>query len=160
MLVVVLAASRVPAPFMHIVDMVPVRGRNKGVVMTDVSTVTPRSSRPKTADVSSVGRCRPYEQSLLDLIHVCFGEYWNDIWFGIIMEGAAWEVVAPNAPKLISVYDGYVTVDFGRWHFHLCIGEHREMRTRARTDPQMRAGRAISPDRRRWVPLLVGRAPL
>ena len=94
--------------------------------MTDVSTVTPRSSRPKTADVSSVGRCRPYEQSLLDLIHVCFDEYWDDIWFGIIMEGAAWEVVAPNAPKLISVYDGYVTVDFGRWHFHLCIGEHRE----------------------------------
>lgn len=22
------------------------------------------------------------------------------------------------------MYDGYVTVDFGRWHFHLCIGEH------------------------------------
>ncbi|MCK9932713.1 hypothetical protein MXD62_37195 [Frankia sp. Mgl5] len=22
------------------------------------------------------------------------------------------------------MYDGYVTVDFGAWHFHLCIGEH------------------------------------
>jgi hypothetical protein len=22
------------------------------------------------------------------------------------------------------MHDGYVTVDFGRWHFHLCIGEH------------------------------------
>jgi hypothetical protein len=65
------------------------------------------------------------EQSLLDLIHLCFGEYWDDIWFGVIIEGAVWEVAAPNAPKRVSMYDGYATVDFGRWHFHLCIGEHR-----------------------------------
>jgi hypothetical protein len=65
------------------------------------------------------------EQSLLDLIHLCFDEYWDEIWFGIIIEGAAWEVAAPNAPTRISMYDGYATVDFGRWHFHLCIGEHR-----------------------------------
>ena len=64
------------------------------------------------------------EQSLLDLIHVCFGEYWDEIWFGVIIEGAAWEVAAPNPPTRISMYDGYATVDFGRWHFHLCIGEH------------------------------------
>ena len=65
------------------------------------------------------------ERSLLDLIHLCFDQYWDEIWFGVIIEGAAWEVVAPNPPKRISMYDGYVTVDFGRWHFHLCIGEHR-----------------------------------
>ncbi|OBJ71109.1 hypothetical protein [Mycobacterium sp. 1274756.6] len=66
------------------------------------------------------------EQNLLNLLHLCFEEYWDDIWFGIIMEGAAWEVAAPNAPRRISMYDGYATVDFGRWHFHLCIGEHTE----------------------------------
>jgi hypothetical protein len=66
------------------------------------------------------------EQSLLDLIRLCFEEYWNDIWFGVLVEGAAWEVAAPNPPKRISMYDGYATVDFGRWHFHLCIGEHTE----------------------------------
>ena len=66
------------------------------------------------------------EQSLLELIRLCFEEYWNEIWFGILVEGAAWEVAAPNPPKRISMYDGYATVDFGRWHFHLCIGEHRE----------------------------------
>ena len=65
------------------------------------------------------------EQSLLDLIHVCFDEYWDEIWFGTLIEGAAWEVAAPNPPTRISMYDGYATVDFGRWHFHLCIGEHR-----------------------------------
>jgi hypothetical protein len=64
------------------------------------------------------------EQSLLDLIHLCFDEYWDEIWFGTLIEGAAWEVAAPNPPTRISVYDGYATVDFGRWHFHLCIGEH------------------------------------
>jgi hypothetical protein len=64
------------------------------------------------------------DQSLLDLIHVCFDEYWDEIWFGVLIEGAAWEVAAPNPPTRISMYDGYATVDFGRWHFHLCIGEH------------------------------------
>jgi hypothetical protein len=66
------------------------------------------------------------EQSLLDLIHLCFEQYWDDIWFGVLIQGAAWEVAAPNPPKRISVYDGYATIDFGRWHFHLCIGEHKE----------------------------------
>ncbi|GFG67500.1 hypothetical protein MKUB_49900 [Mycobacterium kubicae] len=66
------------------------------------------------------------ERSLLDLIRLCFNEYWDEIWFGILIEGAAWEVAAPNPPKRISSYDGYATIDFGRWHFHLCIGEHRE----------------------------------
>ena len=65
------------------------------------------------------------EQSLLDLIHLCFEQYWDDIWFGVLIQGAAWEVAAPNPPKRISMYDGYATIDFGRWHFHLCIGEHK-----------------------------------
>jgi hypothetical protein len=65
------------------------------------------------------------QQSLLDLLHLCFDEYWDEIWFGIIMQGAAWEVAAPNAPRKISMLDGYATIDFGRWHFHLCIGKHR-----------------------------------
>lgn len=64
------------------------------------------------------------EASLLQLLRWCFEEYWDDIWFGIIMEGAAWEVAAPNAAERISMYDGYATIDFGRWHFHLCIGDH------------------------------------
>lgn len=64
------------------------------------------------------------EENLLSLIHLLFDEYWDDIWFGILEQGAAWEVAAPNAPERISMYDGYATVDFGRWHFHLCIGEH------------------------------------
>ncbi|MFL0179964.1 hypothetical protein [Mycobacterium sp. SMC-15] len=70
--------------------------------------------------------------NLLKLLHLCFDEYWNEIWFGTIIQGAAWEVAAPNPPKKISMADGYATIDFGRWHFHLCIGNHvaapRELR--------------------------------
>ncbi|MEV7009254.1 hypothetical protein [Streptosporangium sp. NPDC051022] len=64
------------------------------------------------------------EQTLLALVTDIFTEHWRHIWFGVIVQGAAWEVAAPNAPETISLHDGYVTVDFGRWHFHLCIGEH------------------------------------
>jgi hypothetical protein len=53
-----------------------------------------------------------------------FTDHWEHIFFGVLVQGAAWEVAAPNAPKKISMYDGYVTVNFGRWHFHLCIGDH------------------------------------
>ena len=64
------------------------------------------------------------ESSLLRLITMVFDDHWDEIWFGLLIEGSALEVAAPNAPKKISMYDGYATVDFGRWHFHLCIGEH------------------------------------
>lgn len=63
------------------------------------------------------------EKTLLELIELCFGRYWDGIFFGIMVPGAAWEVAAPGAPERISMNNGYVTVDFGPWHFHLCIGE-------------------------------------
>lgn len=92
------------------------------------------------------------KKNLLKLLHLCFDEYWDEIWFGIIMEGAAWEVAAPNAPKKIAVMDGYATVDFGRWHFHLCIGKHvaatqelRKVRPCSRAELYRRFGRDGTP---------------
>src|SRR5690606_30637774 len=64
------------------------------------------------------------EATLLDLITTVFTDHWQHIHFGPIIEGAAWEVGAPGAPTAITLNDGYATVDFGAWHFHLCIGEH------------------------------------
>jgi hypothetical protein len=64
------------------------------------------------------------EDTLLSIIRDLFENHWEHIHFGVLVQGAAWEVAAPNAPKKIAMYDGYVTVDFGRWHFHLCIGDH------------------------------------
>ncbi|WP_430333418.1 DUF7676 family protein [Rhodococcus sp. ACT016] len=96
-----------------------------------MTTARPESVQPPVVVTESGGREQRWpipadEDSLLQLIHLLFDEYWDDIWFGILMEGAAWEVAAPNAPKRISTYDGYATIDFGRWHFHLCIGEHKD----------------------------------
>ncbi|MCK9899950.1 hypothetical protein MXD63_07650 [Frankia sp. Cpl3] len=62
--------------------------------------------------------------TLLGIITDVFTDHWRQIGFGVLVQGAAWEVAAPNAPRKIGMYDGYVTVDFGAWHFHLCIGEH------------------------------------
>ena len=69
--------------------------------MTDAATAAPaiietegggrEQRRPLPAD----------EQSLLDLIHLCFDEYWDEIWFAIMVPGAAWEVAAPIPPKRI-----------------------------------------------------------
>jgi hypothetical protein len=64
------------------------------------------------------------ETTLVDLVTAIFTDWWEHIHFGVIVQGAAWEVAAPNAPVKISTLDGYITVDFGRWHFHLCLGEH------------------------------------
>ena len=35
------------------------------------------------------------------------------------------EYLVKSPPRRISYLDGYLTVDLGDWHFHLCIGEHR-----------------------------------
>ncbi|UII33994.1 hypothetical protein LVD17_09225 [Fulvivirga ulvae] len=68
------------------------------------------------------------EEILFDLLEDIFSNYWQQIRFGTLCQGAAWEVGAPNAPTKISLLDGYLTVDFGPWHFHVCIGENNGTR--------------------------------
>lgn len=88
------------------------------------------TTSPEPVTVEEHGRtCHEWElttdeTTLVRLVTIVFEKYWNDIHFGVLVEGAAWEVAAPNAPRSITMFDGYVTVDFGRWHFHLCLGEH------------------------------------
>ena len=76
------------------------------------------------------------EQNLLALLRQVFEDYWREIRFGPLIQGAAWEIRAPNAPRKISLLDGYVTVDFGAWHFHLCIGPHKGSAANP-TDPDL-----------------------
>ncbi len=63
------------------------------------------------------------ETALWNLLKPLFEEHWNQITFGPLLPGAAWEVRTANAPTRINLNNGYLTVDFGHWHFHLCIGE-------------------------------------
>ena len=65
------------------------------------------------------------ESFLLELLTDIFINYWDVIHFGVHVQGAVWEIRAPNAPNKINLLDGYLTVDFGSWHFHICIGEHK-----------------------------------
>ena len=61
---------------------------------------------------------------LLGLLTDVFESWWDKVAFGTLVQGAVYEIHAPNAPTKISLFDGYLTVNFGAWHFHVCIGPH------------------------------------
>src|SRR5947208_3473320 len=58
------------------------------------------------------------------LLTELFSEHWAAITVGPLVEGAAYEIRFAAAPK-VSMLDGYMTIDTGAWHFHLCVGDHR-----------------------------------
>jgi hypothetical protein len=58
------------------------------------------------------------------LMREVFGEHWAGISVGPIVDGAAYEIRFTAAPTL-SMLDGYLTIDTGPWHFHLCVNDHR-----------------------------------
>lgn len=60
-----------------------------------------------------------FERLLTEILEA----HWRDVTIGPLIEGAAWEIRFVNAPKL-SMLDGYLTVDTGPWHFHLCVNDH------------------------------------
>jgi hypothetical protein len=62
------------------------------------------------------------EATLERVLRDLFESHWDQIVFGPIIQGAAWEFQAPHAPTHVGVLDGYLTVAFGAPHFHLCIG--------------------------------------
>jgi hypothetical protein len=65
------------------------------------------------------------EAFLSEFLSYVFQTYWDQIVFGPIIEGAAYEWTCPNAPTTCRVFDGYLTVAFGGPHFHLCVGENK-----------------------------------
>jgi hypothetical protein len=67
----------------------------------------------------------PAEDVLLALLRELFEHHWQQLTFGPLIQGAAWEITSNTPPKSITYVDGYATIDFGELHFHLCIGPHR-----------------------------------
>lgn len=61
---------------------------------------------------------------LEDILRHVFERHWPSLVFGPIIEGGAYEIRCPNAPRSISYFDGYLTVHFGGTHFHVCIGDN------------------------------------
>lgn len=66
----------------------------------------------------------PTEEKMKELSHDLFSKNWSKIVVGPCVEGAVFEVRFAEEPKL-SYLDGYLTVDLGYWHFHLCMGPHK-----------------------------------
>jgi hypothetical protein len=62
------------------------------------------------------------------LVRLLFENHWRDITVGPCIEGAVFEVRFTEPPKL-TMMDGYLTVNLGPWHFHLCIAEHKGNRS-------------------------------
>ena len=58
------------------------------------------------------------------LLSELLSQHWADITVGPLIEGAAYEIRFSAAPK-VTMLDGYLTVDTGHWHFHLCVNDHR-----------------------------------
>jgi hypothetical protein len=68
----------------------------------------------------------PLEEAFLqEFLTYVFTNYWDQIVFGPLVEGAAYEMTCPRAPSRISLFDGYLTIGFDGPHFHLCIGENK-----------------------------------
>ena len=59
------------------------------------------------------------------LLTKLLGQHWDTVTVGPIIEGAAYEIRFA-APPTITMLDGYLTVDTGAWHFHLCVNDHRQ----------------------------------
>ena len=68
--------------------------------------------------------------SLEELLRDLFENHWQEITFGILIQGAAWEMKTDKPPTRIGMLDGYLTVALGVPHFHVCIGEHKGPRNR------------------------------
>jgi hypothetical protein len=78
------------------------------------------------------------EESLEELLRDLFARHWDEITFGPLIQGAAWEIRAPHAPTHIGTLDGYLTVAFGASHFHICIGPHKGPRSNPTPKPLAR----------------------
>jgi hypothetical protein len=58
------------------------------------------------------------------LLTEIFSEHWAAVFAGPVIEGAAYEIRFTARPT-VTMLDGYLTVDVGAWHFHLCVNDHR-----------------------------------
>ena len=59
------------------------------------------------------------------LLTELFQEHWARLTVGPLIQGAVFEVRFAAPPK-VTMLDGYMTVDLGGWHFHLCVNDHRD----------------------------------
>jgi hypothetical protein len=91
----------------------------------DLNDIRPQRVVDDDGATVEVFRLPTDSTSLEELLSDLFRHHWQEIAFGPLIQGAAWEMKATQAPDRIKMFDGYLTVAFGVPHFHICIGEHR-----------------------------------
>ncbi len=91
------------------------------------SSVSPAASEETLPDggVQTIWEIPPAREALERLLRDLFTDHYTELSFGPCIQGAVFEIHAERPPKRIGYLDGYLTVDFGNWHLHLCIGEHK-----------------------------------
>ena len=87
-----------------------------------ISSTRRTAATGREAEIWSLSTDEAYLHALLRDI---FETHWENIVFGPIIEGGAFEFRCPGPPKSVTLFDGYLTVHFGATHFHLCIGENK-----------------------------------
>jgi hypothetical protein len=97
--------------------------------MSQIETPTNREVITQLdGNVTEYSYFEPTASTMDKLVRLLFEDHWRDITVGPCIEGAVFEVRFSEQPKL-SMLDGYLTVNLGPWHFHLCIAEHKGNRS-------------------------------
>ena len=58
------------------------------------------------------------------LLYTLLYDNWEQVQIGHIVQGSVLELEFTEAPKVFTLYDGYLTVATKGWHIHLCIEDH------------------------------------
>lgn len=98
--------------------------------MTQIDAIAPKRIVEPDGTPLDVFSLPTDAASLEELLRDRFENHWREITFGILIQGAAWEMKADRAPTRIGMLDGYLTIAFGVPHFHICIGETKGSRAR------------------------------
>src|SRR5688572_32395164 len=94
------------------------------------------AASPRTVERGADGSVTAFHAVPVDgdqverLLTELFSSHWQDVFVGPVIEGAAYEIRFTDRPAL-SMLDGYLTVDLGAWHFHLCVNDHGGAPTRS-----------------------------
>src|SRR5262245_1270042 len=94
---------------------------------------------PTTVEQELDGTTIEYEEISVEgdqierLMPAVFTVHWARLTVGPLLQGAAFEIRFAEAPR-VTMLDGYMTVDTGAWHFHLCVND---------TSGQARAARRV-----------------
>lgn len=94
-------------------------------VLTPLPRVQPRRAIEADGGTVDIFSLPADEETLKELFRDLFEKHWQEIIFGPIIQGAAYELRPPSLPTHFSMFDGYLTIAFGASHFHLCIGAHK-----------------------------------